>query len=293
MATNLTGKVVLVTGATAGIGEVTARELARMGATVVGIGRNPQKCADVAASIRSQTGNQAVEYLVADLSSMHEIIRVTDEFRSKYQRLDLLINNAGAYFQQHKVSVDGFEMTFALNHMNYFLVTRQLLDMLKANAPSRIVNVASAAHTAGKLDFADLQMTQKYGSWRAYANSKFANVVFTYELARRLQGSGVTANTLHPGFVASDFAMNNNQSALAKVILAIFKPLRNLVAISVDKGAETQIFLATSPTVEGVSGKYFDKKQAVKSAPLTYDEATGRQLWQVSEELLQGLSIIS
>jgi NAD(P)-dependent dehydrogenase (short-subunit alcohol dehydrogenase family) len=173
MATNLTGKVALVTGATAGIGEVTARELARMGAPVVGIGRNPQKCADVAASIRSQTGNQAVEYLVADLSSMHEIIRVTDEFRSKYQRLDLLINNAGAYFQQHKVSVDGFEMTFALNHMNYFLVTRQLLDMLKAVLPHAL-SMCIGAHTAD----ADLplQMTQRYGNW--LCQLKFANCLY-------------------------------------------------------------------------------------------------------------------
>lgn len=286
MSANLEGKTVLVTGATAGIGEVTARELARMGATVVGIGRNRQKCADVAAAIRTETGNDNVEFLVADLSSMAEVRRVAEEFRDKYDRLDVLVNNAGAYFQQRQVSADGWEMTFALNHMSYFLLTQELLDLLKSSAPARIVNVASGAHTAGKLNFDDLQFEKQYNGWRAYANSKLANVLFTYELSRRLEGSGVTANALHPGFVASNFALNNNQGTVAQIVLALFKPIRSLFAISVDKGAETQIFLASSPQVEGVTSKYFDKKQAVKSSPLSYDGNSAKHLWQLSEQLL-------
>lgn len=287
MNSDLSGKTVLITGATAGIGEVTARELARMGATVVGIGRNPQKCAEVAAQIRTQTGNKAVEFLVADLSLMSDVRKVTETFRNEYDRLDVLVNNAGAYYQSYQVTAEGFEATFALNHLNYFLLTAGLLDLLKASPAARIVNVASGAHTAGKLDFADLQMAKKYSGWKAYANSKLCNVLFTYELARRLAGSNITVNTLHPGFVASNFALNNNQGMLAKVALALFKPVRNLVAISVDQGAETQIFLASSPAVEGVSGKYFDKKKAVTSSPTSYDETVAKQLWEVSERMLR------
>ncbi|MFN8441180.1 MAG: SDR family oxidoreductase [Caldilineaceae bacterium] len=283
MNASMQGKTVLVTGATAGIGQVTVRELARMGATVVGIGRNPQKCAEVAAQIRSQTGNTAVEYLVADLSLLREIRKVTETFKSRYNRLDVLVNNAGAFYQQRQVTAEGFEMTFALNHLNYFLLTQQLLDLLSASAPARIVNVSSDAHKAAKFDLADLQMEKKYSGWTAYANSKLANIFFTYELARRLAGSKVTVNTLHPGFVDSNFALNNNQGTAAKVFLAIFKPLRNLIAVSVDKGAETSIFLASSPAVEGETSKYFVNKQAVRSSSISYDTDVAQRLWDITE----------
>ena len=281
------GKTVLVTGATAGIGLETARELANMGATVIGVSRNAQKCADVAKQIRTQTGNPDVEYLVGDLSLLHDVRKVTDEFRSRYNHLEVLVNNAGAFYQQRQVTSEGFEMTFALNHLNYFLMTVQLLDLLHASAPSRIINVSSDAHKAAKLNLDDLQMEKKYSGWMAYANSKLVNILFTYELARRLEGSNVTVNTLHPGFVASNFALNNDQGVVGKVVVSLFKPLRNLFAVSVEKGAETPIYLASSPAVAGVSGKYFVNKQPVASSTLSYDKELAQRLWQISEHLIE------
>ena len=276
---SLQGKVVLITGATGGIGEVTARALAAHGATVVGVGRSPARCAAAAERIRAASHAQ-VEYLVADLSAQDQVRRVTAEFRRKYDRLDVLVNNAGALYNRRQESADGLELTWALNHLGYFLLTQLLLDRLQAGAPARIVNVSSGAHLGGTLRFEDLEFKRGYNGWAAYAQSKLANVLFTYELARRLAGSGVTANALHPGFVATRFARNNGPLFNLAMGLA-----QRLGARTPEQGAATTIYLAASPEVEGVTGQYFADGRVAPSSPASRDEAAARRLWEVSEAM--------
>ena len=206
---NMTGKICLVTGATNGIGMATAQALAHMGATVVIVGRDAQKAARVTEEIRAASGNQNVDWLLADLSSQQDIRRLATEFKSKYSHLHVLLNNAGATFTTRQLSVDGIEMTFALNHLAYFLLTNLLLDTIKASSPARIINVSSDAHSGGKIDFDNLQGERSYSSFGPYGNSKLANILFTTELARRLEGTGVTVNALHPGFTSTGFGKNN------------------------------------------------------------------------------------
>jgi NAD(P)-dependent dehydrogenase (short-subunit alcohol dehydrogenase family) len=273
------GKVCLITGGTAGIGQVAANALARQGAQVIIVGRSPQRCAEVAAAIRMESGSAQVDYLAADLSSQEQIRRLAAEFAKRWERLDVLINNAGAFFMRREESPDGIEMTFALNHLNYFLLTDLLLDALKASAPARIVNVSSDAHRGGRIAFDDPQFRKKYSGWAAYAQSKLANVIFTYELARRLEGSGVSANALHPGFVATNFAKNNG--GIYRAAMSVI----HLFARSPEQGARTSIYLASSPQVEGISGKYYTDERAVDSAPASYDRETALRLWRVSAEM--------
>src|SRR5688572_9907393 len=245
---NMKGKICLVTGGTNGIGKATAQSLAQLGATVIIVGRDAQKTSQVVEEIRSTSGNPRVGSMLADLSSEQEVRRLADEFKSKYSQLHVLLNNAGGFFMQRQLSVDGIEMTFALNHLAYFLLTNLLLDTIKASAPARIINVSSDAHASGKIEFDNLQGERNY-SPRAYDNSKLANILFTMELARRLEGTGVTVNALHPGFVATGFAKNNGKVFAA--LISIFTPL---VARSPAKGAETSIYLASSPSVEALRG---------------------------------------
>lgn len=277
---SLKGKICLITGATDGIGLATAHALAQTGATTVIVGRSPQKTAAVLEHIRSQSGNPNVESLLADLSVQAQVRQLAADFMARHDRLHVLVNNAGAYFAERSESVDGIEMTFALNHLGYFLLTNLLLPTLKASAPARIVNVSSGAHFGGNINFDDLQGREKFSGWAAYANSKLANVLFTYELARRLEGTGVTVNALHPGFVATHFGHNN-----PGMMGFIFKWAQKILALTPEKGAETSIYLATSPEVEGIAGKYFDKKKAVTSSPASYDETTARRLWEVSAQM--------
>ncbi len=274
------GKVVLVTGANSGIGRVTALELARLGAAVVIVGRNKEKTRVTASNIRLKSGSAIVECLLADLSSMAEVRQLASEFKKKYHRLDVLVNNAGAIFARRYITVDGHEMTFALNHLANFLLSNLLLDMLKASAPARIVNVSSRAHRMAELDFNDLQTTHYgYGGYKAYGRSKLANIMFTYELARRLEGTGVTSNALHPGGVNSGFGKNNGGvMRLAMKMISRFQ-------LTPEQGAQTSIDLASSPAVEGVSGKYFVDCAAVSSSPSSYDEASQLRLWKVSAEM--------
>ncbi len=273
------GKICLVTGATAGIGRVTARELARQGATVIVAGRNAEKSAAVVEQIKQQTGNPNVAYLLADLSSQSEVRALANQFKRQYPRLDVLVNNAGAMFLRRQESADGIEMTFALNHLNYFLLTNLLLDTLIANAPARIVNVASRAHVGvAGLNFDDLQNQKGYFGWRAYGQSKLCNVLFTYELARRLEGTSVSANALHPGLVATRFGSNNTG-------LSWIWTFVNLFALSAEEGAQTPIYLAASPEVEGVTGRYFYQSKALPSSKASYDAQAARRLWQVSEQM--------
>ena len=272
------GKTVLVTGGTNGLGLVTARELARMGAQVTILSRNTAKCAMVAEAIKAATGNP-VEFITADLSNLAGIMQAAATFKQRHTHLHILVNNAGALFARRQLTSDGYEMTFALNHLNYFLLTILLLDILKASAPARIVNVSSDAHEGATIDFDNLQGEKHYAGMRAYGQSKLANILFTYELARHLEGSGVTVNALHPGFIATGFARNNGifyNFGMKVIGLFIRKP---------DQGAQTSIYLASSPEVEGVSGKYFVDCKAVDSSSLSHDRAIAEKLWQVSLEL--------
>jgi NAD(P)-dependent dehydrogenase (short-subunit alcohol dehydrogenase family) len=277
---NMNGKICLVTGGTNGIGKATAQALAQMGATVVIVGRNAQKISQVVEEIRAASGNKNVDSLLADLSSQQEVRRLAKEFKSKYSHLHVLLNNAGGFFMRRQLSVDGIEMTFALNHLAYFLLTNLLLDTLKASAPARIINVSSDAHASGKIEFDNLQGERVY-SPRAYDNSKLADILFTTELARRLEGTGVTVNALHPGFVATGFAKNNG-----KVIAALVSIFAPLVARSPAKGAETSIYLASSPSAEGITGKYFHDAHVIPAAPQATDMVVARKLWDVSAKMV-------
>lgn len=264
------GKVCLVTGATDGVGKVTARVLAERGATVIGVGRNPAKIETTLAEIGSTPGT--LEFLTADLSSLAQVRRLAQEFREKHDRLHLLVNNAGALFTSYRETEDHIEMTFALNHLSYFLLTNLLLEVIISSAPSRIINVASDAHENGTINFDDLYHRQHYSGWAAYNASKLANILFTYELARRLDDSGVAVNTVHPGFV------NTNFSRAAK--LNMRGPLTS------EEGADTQIWLATADEVEGVTGKYFVRRRDIPSSNESYDKAVAQRLWDVSAELV-------
>jgi NAD(P)-dependent dehydrogenase (short-subunit alcohol dehydrogenase family) len=276
----MTGNVCMVTGATSGIGLVTAHELARLGAVVIVVGRDPEKGHVTITNIQKETGNPAVHYLNADFASLSQVRKLATDFQSQFDRLDVLINNAGAFFFRRALSEDGFEKTFAVNHLSFFLLTSLLLDTLKASAPARIVNVSSNGHYGAALDFDDLQGEKGIASMQAYGRSKFANVLFTYELARRLEGSGVTANVLHPGFVRTNMGKNNGW--LARLLIPLFQ----LRGISPEEGARTSIYLASSPDVEGISGKYYVKGEAVPSDPATYDEGAARRLWEISVQMV-------
>ena len=281
---NTTGKICMVTGATSGIGEVTARALAQMGATVIVVGRSAERGAAALNRIKQATGNSSVELMLADLSAQAQVRQLAQQFKRKYQRLDVLVNNAGAVFTKRQESVDGIEMTFALNHLGYFLLTNLLLDRLKVeDTPARIVNVSSAAHQRARMNFEDLQSRQGYDGWSAYGQSKLANLLFTYELAR-LEGTGVTVNALHPGVVATNFGESNR--GVARLVMKSV----HTVALSPAEGAQTVIYLASSPDVEGVTGKYFVKEKAVQSSEASYDQVAAQRLWQVSEELA-GLAV--
>ncbi len=283
----MNGKVCLVTGATSGIGAVTARELARRGATVALAGRNEARCAAAVEQIRRQTGNPSVESLLADLSSPQQVRELARRFRERHSRLDVLVNNAGAIWMKRRETADGLEMTFAVNHLAYFLLTLSLIDLLKASAPARVVNVSSGAHRGAKLDFDDLMMKKSYHGWTAYSRSKLANLLFTYELARRLEGTGVTANAMHPGWVATGFGRDNGLLGAAWLLLT------RLFAIGPEKGARTVVYLATSPDVAGVCGGYFVHERAVPSAPDSLDLASAKRLWQLSLDLTGAPDVVS
>ena len=280
----MTGKVCLVTGANQGIGKETAVALARIGATVVMTSRDRVKGEAALADVRTRSGRQDVELMLADFGSFASTRQLAADFKAKHRRLDVLVNNAGAIMTSRSETSDGFETTFGVNHLGYFLLTSLLLDTVKASAPSRIVNVASRAHLRSEMDFDDLNSRQgRYSAMTTYARSKLANVLFTYELARRLQGTGVTANCLHPGVVRTGFGKNN--SGYAKMLFQVFQVVARPWLLSPEKGAATSIYLASSPEVEGVTGKYFADCRETPSSPASYDEPSQRRLWVVSEEM--------
>lgn len=272
------GKVCLVTGANQGIGFETALGLARMGATVVVAGRDETRTAAAMEQIKAQSGNSDVSYLIADLSVFDDVRGLAAAFGGRHDRLDVLVNNAGGMTRQRKAGEDGFEFCWKLNHLGYFLLTAELLPLLKASKLARIVNVASTAHLRASINFDDLQTAQNYSMWTAYGQSKLANIMFTYALARRLAGTGVTVNCLHPGVVGTGFVANIGP------LERILAPLVKLFMISPEAGARTSVYLASSSEVEGVSGKYFAKRRQIQSAPQSYDEAVQERLWAVSVE---------
>ena len=302
---NMTGKVCMVTGSTTGIGRATALELARRGATVILVGRNAQRGSDTMSAIKRDTGNDSVSFIQADLSSRAGVHKLAQEFQSGHRHLHVLVNNAGGMYALRQESIDGIELTLALNHLGPFLLTNLLLDALKSAAPSRVVNVVSSAHEdVDAFDFADPQATRTSGlgayprgEWASafyslalpwthpaflqYARSKLANILFTNELARRLAGSGVTANCVHPGLVASDFGMGNG------IYGWFMRRYTRMRGISVEAGAAGSILLATSPMFERISGKYFVNQQPVMPSAAAQDVGAAARLWTLTEELTQ------
>jgi NAD(P)-dependent dehydrogenase (short-subunit alcohol dehydrogenase family) len=276
-------RVCLVTGATAGIGKVTAQELARSGATVIAVGRDVARGALVVEQIKATTANADVHFMRCDLSSQASIRALAAAFKQRFYRLDLLVNNAGAIFGERKLTADGLETTFATNHLAYFLLTNLLLDVIVASGAARIVSVSSRSHRGAPLDLDDLQYARRpYAMMGAYGSSKLANVAWTAELARRLKGQRATANCLHPGVIGSSFGKEG--SFWLRHGIKLISPF----LMSPEKGAETTLFLASSRQVEGVSGKYFVKKQAVAPYPVATDPELGRRLWALSEVLTAG-----
>jgi NAD(P)-dependent dehydrogenase (short-subunit alcohol dehydrogenase family) len=278
--TLMTGKTVLVTGGTGGIGRATAEGLAAMGAQVAITGREAARAKAAAAQIAAATGATVAGY-AADLSSQAEVRRLAGDVLAAYPRLDVLVNNVGGFWAHRHVTADGLEHTFALNHLAPFLLTNLLLDRLIASAPARVITVSSGAQAMGRIDFDDLQGERSYSGQRAYNQSKLANVVFTYELARRLEGTGVTATVLHPGVVRTNFGAED-QAGYFRMMSVVARPFMKTPT----KGAETPIYLASAPEVDGVTGQYFANRTPKSSNKLSYDTATAARLWQVSTDLV-------
>ncbi len=272
------GKVALVTGGTSGIGKATAMALAAMGADVVVVGRDRERGEGAAAEIRAQTGAR-VDLALADLASQAGVRGLADEFKSRYDRLDVLVNNAGLVQSTRTETVDGLETTFATNHLAPFLLTNLLLDMLKESAPSRVVTVSSEAERWGNIDFDDLQSKKRYRGFPVYGMTKLANIMFTYELAERLQGTGVTATCMHPGAVNTRFGTNN--WGPMTILFRLFKPFMR----TPEQGADTVIWLAASPEVEGVSGRYYADRKPIEPKKIANAPAARRRLWEESERL--------
>jgi NAD(P)-dependent dehydrogenase (short-subunit alcohol dehydrogenase family) len=273
------GKTCLITGATSGIGKVTARELARLGGHIVIVSRNEEKCQRTANSINEEIGDESATYIVADLSVMENVRQAAEKYKESYDNLDVLVNNAGAYFTSRHETPDGFERTFALNHLSYFVLTHELLGLLKTNGPARIINVASDAHRGNKITFDDLNREEKYSGFQVYGESKLANIMFTYALDRRLSDTNVSVNAVHPGFVASNFGKNNS------LPVRLLTSFLHLFARSPEKGAETSIYLASSSDVAGESGKYYVDKKTKRSSKASYDTDAQERLWEESKEM--------
>jgi NAD(P)-dependent dehydrogenase (short-subunit alcohol dehydrogenase family) len=270
----------MVTGASSGIGKETAERLAELGATVVIVCRNRYRGERAMEYIKERSRNPSVELLIADLASLGSVRGLAEEFSRKHDALHVLVNNAGIARVRRSVTVDGFETTFHVNYLSHFLLTNLLLELLKKSAPSRVINVSSVSHFGGRMNFDDLQMEKGYWVMKAYSQSKLAQVLFTYELSRRLQGTGVTVNCLHPGAVATNIWSNYMGP------LAFLGKASRLFLISPREGAEAPAYLASSPEVEGVTGKYFEKKQERHSSPDSYDRTLAERLWNASEKLV-------
>ncbi|MBT3501485.1 MAG: SDR family oxidoreductase [Candidatus Marinimicrobia bacterium] len=275
-------KTCLITGATDGIGKQTALVLAQKGFSLVLVGRSAEKGNLVVSELISATGNESIHFHCADLSNMKSIQQLSVEIKQNYSAIDILINNAGAYVSKLTMTDEGFEKTFALNHLAYFHFTELLLEMVKEDIPGRIINVASMAHKNAKIDFNNLQMENEYKGWTAYSRSKLMNIMFTYECHRRYSDTGVSFNCLHPGFVKSKFGDNNKGFAKTSISLA-----KTIFAINLVKGAKTSIYLASSKDVDGVSGKYFDKCKVATSSKVSYIQEDQKKLWEATDQIIK------
>ncbi|ATB36836.1 short-chain dehydrogenase/reductase [Cystobacter fuscus] len=278
---NMREKVCLITGATSGIGLESARGLAGQGATVVLSGRDPGRGEAALAEVRRTVPDAKLDLLLADLTSLASVRKLAEDFQRKYSRLDVLLNNAGLIIDRRKVTSDGFEATFATNHLAHFLLTHELLELLAASGASRVVNVSSEGHRLGSLDFLDDPQAERggYSPMRVYGNSKLANILFTRGLKRRLEGTKVTTNSLHPGVVRTGFALNSE--GILKHLIKLAAPFM----LSAEGGARTSVYLASSPEVEGVSGRYFIKSKVAKESRAAQDDDAAEKLWRMSAEL--------
>lgn len=278
----MAGRVCVVTGATSGLGEVTALRLAELGAEVIVVGRDDEKCSTTTEQIKRATGNEAVSWLRADLSSQREVAELARRLEERDGPLHVLVNNAGAIVPKRRLSADNIELTLATNYVGPFLLTNLLLDKLKASAPARIVNVCSVSHAQAEIDFADLGYQHGYRSFKAYARSKLALLLFTYELARRLEGTGVTVNAANPGLVWTNLGLHGLGGRIGQRLIHL--RYRKL-SVGPEEGARALIYLASSPEMEGVSGTYVTGQQAGPSSPQSYDEELARRLWEASLDL--------
>ena len=283
----MSDKIVMITGANSGIGKETARALAKKGATLIMICRNKERGEAALEDLKEKTKSDKLELYLADLADPDAIQRAVTQFREKHDKLDILINNAGLVLSEKIITPLGYEKTFTVNHLGHFLLTNLLLDLLIKSAPSRIINVSSGVHTTANLNFDDLNLSSNYMSYRAYSNSKLANLLFTYELARRLEGTGVTVNALHPGFVRTNFGRRGR-----KWYTRTLFDIARIFAISVEEGAKTSIYLASSPEVKNVTGKYLYKSKPMKSSKASYDREAQKKLWELSENAFKDRSIL-
>jgi NAD(P)-dependent dehydrogenase (short-subunit alcohol dehydrogenase family) len=272
--------VAVVTGANSGMGKAISTELARTGAVVVMLCRSKERGEAALKEVKELSGSSNVELMTCDLGSIKSIENFCSEFKMKYNRLNVLVNNAGVILPGWHQTAEGYELQFGVNHLGHFLLTNRLLELLISSAPSRIVNVASGAHKIGKIHFDDVNLKKNYTLWRAYAQSKLANILFTYELAERLKGTDVTANCLHPGAVATSMGVNRD-TGFGTFITGMLKPFFQ----TAEQGAETTIYLATSKEVEGITGKYFYRKRPITSSKASYDKVVSKRLWELSEEM--------
>ncbi len=275
-------KVCIVTGSNSGIGKETTLALANMGAKIIMVVRNLERGEQARGEIVNETGNKTLVLMHCDLSSFESINKFTKEFLGSYDKLDVLINNAGAVFSKRQTTVDGFERTLAVNYLGPFLLTKKLLPLLKLSAPSRVINLSSGLHKSAKIDFDDLQSTKNYDGMKVYAAAKLMVIMYTYELARRLEDTGVTVNVAQPGFVATNLGRNSG-SLLSYLMFKMVRPLQ----ISAKKGAETSVYLASSEKVKGVTGKCFSKLKETATAQVSYDQEKQKLLWNKTSELLE------
>lgn len=278
--TQLRNKVCIITGATSGIGKAAALKIAAAGLTLGLIGRNKDKLAQTTQEIKTTNKNAIIHTFQADLSSIKQIRVLAKAIHKQFDKIDILINNAGAIFLKREMTIDGYEKTFALNHLAYFLLTNELLPLLKKSPTARIINVSSTAHKSGRINVQDIMMEKQYNGFFAYANSKLANVLFTYELARRLANTNIRVNCLHPGVIATEFSKNNN--GLIPFLVKAIKPF----ILTPEEGAKTTIYLALSEEVQNTTGKYFVKCKSVRSSSLSYNAQIGKKLWELSEQMI-------
>lgn len=280
-------KFVLLTGATSGIGQSAAYKLAPSGATLTLVGRDQTKLDRTVAELRKTSGNDRISSLCADLSSVAETRALAEAYKSRHDKLHVLLNNAGAIFTKRAETSEGLERTIALNHMAYFELTRGLVDVMRSSAPARIVNVASQLHETGKMHFDDLGLSGNFAPLKAYSQSKLANVMFTFDLAERLRDANITVNALHPGVVASKFG-RSNPGIVGRVTAGVLWTMQNVAGVNPDKGSDTLVYLATAPEVAGETGQYWYRRKAIKVSRDALDRSQWSRLWSESERMADG-----